>query len=73
MLTFHRYKPQVRLRFITEELGFESDQEAARFICDHQAGDFLTSKDDQVLLECSAKSAALFETLRKDPPKLSTS
>ncbi|EXJ90511.1 hypothetical protein A1O1_03614 [Capronia coronata CBS 617.96] len=29
------YKPDVRLRFVTEELGFESDEEACQFIIDH--------------------------------------
>ncbi|KAL2396970.1 THP3-like protein C2A9.11c [Exophiala dermatitidis] len=29
------YKPDVRLRFVTEELGFESDEEACQFILDH--------------------------------------
>lgn len=64
------YKPSVKLRFVTEELGFESDQEAARFICDHNAGDLLSSKDEAVHLECGGKSAQLFEALRKDPPKI---
>lgn len=68
----YRYKPHVNLRFVTEELGFESDQESARFICDHNAGDFLSSKDEGVHLECGGKVALLFEALRKNPPKLST-
>lgn len=35
MLTLNSYKPDVRLRFVTEELGFESDEEACQFILDH--------------------------------------
>ncbi len=31
----NRYKPDVRLRVVTEELGFESDEEACQFIIDH--------------------------------------
>ncbi|RDL39809.1 Uncharacterized protein BP5553_04149 [Venustampulla echinocandica] len=40
------YKPDVKLRFITEELGFESDGDAAQFICDHNGQTFLEEKDD---------------------------
>lgn len=31
----HSYKIDVKLRFVTEELGFESDEECARFICEY--------------------------------------
>ncbi|EXJ80967.1 hypothetical protein A1O3_07255 [Capronia epimyces CBS 606.96] len=33
------YKPDVRLRFVTEELGFESDEEACQFLLDHAPED----------------------------------
>lgn len=45
-----RYKPDVKLRFITEELGFESDEESARFLCDHGAQTFLEEREDGVRL-----------------------
>jgi hypothetical protein len=38
------------LRFITEELGFESDEESARFLCDHEAQAFLEEREDGVRL-----------------------
>lgn len=44
------YKPAVRLRFITEELAFESDEEAAQFVLDHGGKDLLDEKDDYVRL-----------------------
>ncbi|KAL8940556.1 MAG: hypothetical protein Q9216_002743 [Gyalolechia sp. 2 TL-2023] len=44
------YKPHVKLRFITEELGFESDDESARFICDHGAQQYLEERDAGVFL-----------------------
>lgn len=53
MLTYyyyHRYKLDVKLRFITEELGFESDDESARFICEHGGQAFLEERDDGVRL-----------------------
>lgn len=34
-LSRDRYKPDVRLRLVTEELGFESDEEACQFILEH--------------------------------------
>ncbi|MCJ1227595.1 hypothetical protein MMC12_004251 [Toensbergia leucococca] len=44
------YKPAVKLRFITEELGFESDEESARFLCDYGAQTFLEEREDGVCL-----------------------
>ncbi|KAL8938974.1 MAG: hypothetical protein Q9211_002952 [Gyalolechia sp. 1 TL-2023] len=44
------YKPHVKLRFITEELGFESDDESARFICDRGAQQHLEERDTGVFL-----------------------
>lgn len=60
-----RYKPAVKLRFVTEELAFETDEEAARFICDYGGGDALENKDGEVILVTS-KSANLFEEARKE-------
>ena len=47
---YNRYKPAVKLRFVTEELGFESDEESARFLCDHGAQAFLEEGEDIVRL-----------------------
>lgn len=47
-LTGDRYKPTIRLRFITEELGFENEAEAAQFIVDHDGKELLKEKDDHV-------------------------
>jgi SAC3 family protein LENG8/THP3 len=41
----YSYKPDVRLRFVTEELGFESDEEACQFIIDH------APEESSILLE----------------------
>lgn len=35
---------------MTEELGFESDEEAALFICEHGGQDFLEGRGDGVRL-----------------------
>ena len=53
-----RYKPNVRLRFITEELAFESDEEAAQFILDHDGKELLEEKDDYVVVRMGTR---LFE------------
>ncbi|KAG2416607.1 hypothetical protein HFD88_007822 [Aspergillus terreus] len=55
------YKPDVKIRFITEELGFESDEQSARFILDHTSEDLLLEKDGAVRLVTSLKAAQLFE------------
>jgi SAC3 family protein LENG8/THP3 len=54
----------VKLRFVTDELGFESDEESARFVCDNGGEEFLQEKEGIVRL-VTGKSAALFETTRK--------
>jgi len=61
----HRYKPDVKLRFITEELGFESDDESARFICEHGGQAYLGERDDGVRL-VTGKASGLFEPARSD-------
>ncbi|MCJ1253754.1 Leukocyte receptor cluster (LRC) member 8 [Lignoscripta atroalba] len=44
------YKPEVSLRFVTEELGFESDEECAQFLCNNGAQAFLDQRDGDVHL-----------------------
>ncbi|RMZ76678.1 hypothetical protein DV738_g4832, partial [Chaetothyriales sp. CBS 135597] len=60
------YKPDVKLRFVTEELGFENDEEAAQFILDH-AGEgsagLLQEKDGTVCL-LTGKVGQVFEAAR---------
>lgn len=58
------YKPSVRLRFITEELGFESDADAAQFIMDNNAQHLLQEQGDDILFLCG-KAGVLFEDARK--------
>ena len=64
-LTFLRYKPDIKLRFVTEELAFETDEEAAHFICDCGGGDCLENKDGEVII-VTGKSVNLFEEARKE-------
>jgi hypothetical protein len=52
------------LRFVTEELGFESDQHAARFICEHGGEDLLTETDGEVFLVTGTKAQTIFEQAR---------
>lgn len=54
------YKPDVKLRFITEELGFESDADAAQFIVDNHGQHLLEERDDSIVF-LSGKAGALFE------------
>lgn len=60
MLIEDRYKPDVKIRFITEELGFESDEQSARFVLDHGSGDLLEEKEGDVRL-VTAKAGRIFE------------
>ena len=59
-LTGHSYKPDIKLRFITEELGFESDEESARFLCEHGGQALLEEREDGVRL-LTGKAGNIFE------------
>ncbi len=58
-----RYKPDVKLRFVTEELGFESDSDAAQFICDYQGQDLLQEKDSELRF-LTGKAGQIFEAAK---------
>jgi hypothetical protein len=51
------------LRFITEELGFESDAESAQFIFDHGGQDILDERDSGIRL-LSSKVGQTFEVAK---------
>lgn len=50
----------MKLRFITEELGFESDTEAAQFIIDHNGQHLLEERSDHIAF-FTGKAGPLFE------------
>ncbi|RMZ92547.1 hypothetical protein DV736_g229, partial [Chaetothyriales sp. CBS 134916] len=60
------YKADVKLRFVTEELGFENDEEAAQFILDHagQTSAELLQEKDGVVRLLTAKVGQIFEAAR---------
>ncbi|KZF25485.1 GANP domain-containing protein [Xylona heveae TC161] len=57
------YRPDVKLRFITEELGFESDGETVQFFVEHDAQHLLEEREDGVRL-LTGKAGALFEVAK---------
>ncbi|KAE8387611.1 hypothetical protein ETB97_006628 [Aspergillus alliaceus] len=64
------YKPDVNIRFITEELGFESDEQSAHFILDHTSEESLQEKDGAVRLLTGAKAVQLFEAAKADAHRI---
>ncbi|RMZ80191.1 hypothetical protein DV737_g3072, partial [Chaetothyriales sp. CBS 132003] len=60
------YKPDVKLRFVTEELGFENDEEAAQFILDHagQAAAELLQEKGGVVGLLTGRAGQTFEAAR---------
>jgi len=58
------YKPDVKLRFISEELGFESDADAAQFICDYNGSTLIEEREDGSIQFFTAKAGNLFETAK---------
>jgi SAC3 family protein LENG8/THP3 len=57
------YKPDVKLRYLTEELAFESDAEAAQFIIDHNGQELLVERDDSIIF-LTGNAKQLFEEAR---------
>ncbi|KAI1310440.1 SAC3/GANP/Nin1/mts3/eIF-3 p25 family-domain-containing protein [Xylaria venustula] len=56
------YKPELKLRYVTEELAFESDAEAAQFIIDYDQ-ELLQERDDHILF-LTGKAGQTFEKAR---------
>lgn len=56
----YSYKPDVNIRFITEELGFESDDQTARFVLDNASEELLEERNGSVRL-LTSKAGQLFE------------
>jgi len=62
------YKPHVKLRFITEELGFEGDNEAYHFILEHSP-DLLEERsigDEEAIFFLTGKAGTIFETAKTE-------
>ncbi|KUJ16591.1 GANP/Nin1/mts3/eIF-3 p25 family protein [Mollisia scopiformis] len=59
------YKPDVSIRFIAEELGFESDHQAGQFIVDYNGQDLLEEKGTELRF-LAGKGFALFEAARNN-------
>ncbi|KAK4224341.1 leukocyte receptor cluster member 8 [Podospora fimiseda] len=58
------YKPDVPLRFVTEELYFETDIEAAQFIIDHNGQELLQEKEGTIMF-LTGKAGQTFESAKK--------
>lgn len=56
----------MRLRFITEELGFESDVQAAQFIADYNGEHLLQARPGEDMTVATAKAGQLFECPRRE-------
>ncbi|KAI1106640.1 SAC3/GANP/Nin1/mts3/eIF-3 p25 family-domain-containing protein [Jackrogersella minutella] len=59
------FKPELKLRFITEELAFESDSEAAQFIIDYNGQDLLQERSDHIVF-LTGKAGTLYESFRAE-------
>ncbi|KAJ5754749.1 hypothetical protein N7533_004292 [Penicillium manginii] len=59
------YKPDVNIRFITEELGFESDEQTARFVLDHGPAELLEERNGSVRL-LTGKAGLVFEQAKAE-------
>ena len=57
----HSYKPDVQLRFVTEELGFESDEECAQFLCEFGGQAYLEERSETGVRLLTGKVGNTFE------------
>ena len=55
----------MNIRFITEELGFESDEQSARFVLDHVSEQLLQETQDGVRL-LTGKCGAAFGAAKQE-------
>lgn len=64
------YRPDIDIRFLTEELGFESDTECVQFLCDNGAQDLIEQKSDdkgvpRTIRFQTTKALSLFEDMKR--------
>lgn len=64
------YRPDIDIRFLTEELGFESDTECVQFLCDNGAQDLIEQKSDdkgvpRTIRFQTTKALPLFEDMKR--------
>lgn len=59
------YKPDVNLRFVTEELGFESDHESLEFLTGQQAQHLLEARDNTYRF-LTSKAVTFFEAAKSN-------
>lgn len=59
----------MNIRFITEELGFESDEQTARFVLDHSSAELLEEKNGTVRL-LTGKAGLLFEQAKAEAHRI---
>ncbi|KAI9692860.1 MAG: hypothetical protein M1822_004854 [Bathelium mastoideum] len=58
------YKQDVKIRFLTEELGFESDQDCVQFLCENGAPQQLFDEKEDGLRFLTAKAGPIFDTAK---------
>lgn len=59
------YKPDLKLRYVTEELAFEHDAEAAQFIIDHNGQHLLEERDDTIMF-LAGNAKGLFDAAKSE-------
>lgn len=59
----------MKLRYVTEELGFESDEDSARFVLEHASEDLLGETQDGVRL-LTGKAGQVFEGAKREAFKI---
>ena len=61
----NRYKQDVSVRFVTQELAFEDEQTCCQFICDLGGSELLTRTNEDVRF-ATAKAGQLFQTAKAE-------
>jgi len=76
LTSYHRYKADISLRFLTEELAFHGEEEeddsdpdagprqCLKFLCDHGGEALIERKDDGDVRFATGRAAATFESAK---------
>lgn len=63
-LTLNRYKPDVKIDFLSSELAFENGQQCAQFLCEVGGEDLLENREDGPRF-LTAKGFPAFDAARR--------
>ena len=59
-----RYKPDVSLQWLTNELAFDESELCCSFICDHGGDQLFEHREDRQIMFTTSKAGNIFDVAR---------